>query len=90
MFNICGDVYLVLLCSAIGSCPDLPHLHNGRNIPVSGARGSAYHFKCNRGYKRYGVRVSHCVGDAWSHPSLPVCTSELSAYVQILNPIQAD
>jgi len=56
-------------------CPDLPHLHNGRNIKVAASDGSAYHFKCNKGYKRYGVRNTHCDGQSWSHgDNTPVCT----------------
>merc|ERR1711936_525891 len=62
-------------CSALGSCPELAQLHNGRNIPVQNSRGSAFRFKCNRGYKRYVVRDTHCNGDVWSHqPNLPLCT----------------
>jgi len=56
-------------------CPELPHLHNGRNIKVAASEGSAYHFKCNKGYKRYGMRNTHCDGQSWSHgDNTPVCT----------------
>jgi len=62
-------------CSAIGSCPELAQLHNGKNIPVQNSRGSAFVFKCNRGFKRFGVRDTHCNGDNWSHrTNMPICT----------------
>merc|ERR1711892_887872 len=61
------------VCSAIGSCPSLPQLPNGRNVPIQGSRGSAYRFKCNRGFKRFGERRTHCIGDRWSHLSMPTC-----------------
>jgi len=62
------------VCTAIGVCPYLPELHNGRNIPIQGSRHSAFRFKCNRGYKRYGELRTHCIGDKWSHKQMPVCT----------------
>jgi len=61
------------VCSAIGSCPSLPQLPNGRNVPIQGSRGSAYRFKCNRGFTRFGERRTHCIGDRWSHLSMPTC-----------------
>eukprot|EP00092_Neocalanus_flemingeri_P036076 GFUD01039280.1.p1 GENE.GFUD01039280.1~~GFUD01039280.1.p1 ORF type:complete len:715 (+),score=216.36 GFUD01039280.1:47-2146(+) len=61
------------VCSAIGACPSLPEIQNGRKIPIQGSRGSAYRFKCNRGYKRFGEQRSHCIGDRWSHTHMPSC-----------------
>merc|ERR1711892_666094 len=61
------------VCSAIGSCPSLPQLPNGRNVPIQGSRGSAYRFKCNRGFKRFGELRTHCEGDGWSHANMPIC-----------------
>ena len=62
---------------AVDTCPKIPHLHNGRNIMVANSGGSAYHFKCNRGFKRYGVRNTHCKGERWSHgENWPICTSK--------------
>ena len=47
---------------------------------VAASDGSAYHFKCNKGYKRYGVRNTHCDGQSWSHgDNTPVCTSRSSS-----------
>merc|ERR1712123_100240 len=62
------------VCSAIGVCPSLPSLINGRNIPIQNSRGSAYRFKCNRGFKRFGELRTHCEGNGWSHESMPICT----------------
>merc|ERR1711970_1089688 len=62
------------LCSAIGSCPSLPELQNGRKIPFQGSRGSAFRFRCNKGFKRFGDSRTHCIGDHWSHSSMPICT----------------
>jgi len=61
------------VCAAIGACPSLPELANGRNVPMQGSRGSAYRFKCNRGFKRFGELRTHCVGDRWSHTHMPSC-----------------
>jgi len=62
---------------AMDTCPDLPQLHNGRNIKVRNSAGSAFHFKCKKGYKRYGVRNTHCEGGAWSHrDNWPICTKD--------------
>eukprot|EP00092_Neocalanus_flemingeri_P042270 GFUD01046141.1.p1 GENE.GFUD01046141.1~~GFUD01046141.1.p1 ORF type:complete len:652 (+),score=183.46 GFUD01046141.1:49-1956(+) len=61
------------VCSAIGACPSLPEIQNGRKIPIQGSRGSAYRFKCNRGYKRFGEQRTHCIGDRWSHTHMPSC-----------------
>ena len=85
--------------SAGDRCPELPHLHNGRNIKVflaqhnlpiskfsltkvAASEGSAYHFKCNKGYKRYGMRNTHCDGQSWSHgDNTPVCTSRSNSFI---------
>lgn len=49
---------------------------------VAASEGSAYHFKCNKGYKRYGVRNTHCDGQSWSHgDNTPVCTSRSSSFL---------
>jgi len=61
------------VCSAIGGCPTLPNLKNGRNVPIQGSRGSAYRFKCNRGFKRFGELRTHCIGHEWSHENIPIC-----------------
>jgi len=61
------------VCSAIGGCPTLPNLKNGRNVPIQGSRGSAYRFKCNRGFKRFGELRTHCIGHEWSHENMPTC-----------------
>merc|ERR1712212_772839 len=61
------------VCSAIGGCPTLPSLKNGRNVPIQGSRGSAYRFKCNRGFKRFGELRTHCIGHEWSHENMPIC-----------------
>jgi len=61
------------VCSAIGGCPTLPTLKNGRNVPIQGSRGSAYRFKCNRGFKRFGELRTHCIGHEWSHENMPTC-----------------
>jgi len=61
------------VCSAIGTCPALPELHNGRNVPIQRSRGSAYRFKCNKGFKRFGEKRTHCEGERWSHHEMPVC-----------------
>lgn len=61
------------VCSAIGGCSSLPNLPNGRNVPIQGSRGSAYRFKCNRGFKRFGELRTHCAGDRWSHTYMPSC-----------------
>merc|ERR1712106_1193119 len=61
------------VCSAIGACPSLPSLINGRNVPIQNSRGSAYRFKCNRGFKRFGELRTHCEGNGWSHASMPIC-----------------
>merc|ERR1711892_1050447 len=61
------------VCSAIGACPSLPSLNNGRNVPIQNSRGSAYRFKCNRGFKRFGELRTHCEGNGWSHASMPIC-----------------
>merc|ERR1712025_900966 len=61
------------VCSAIGGCPTLPNLINGRNVPIQRSRGSAYRFKCNRGFKRFGELRTHCEGDRWSHSHMPSC-----------------
>merc|ERR1711970_1037071 len=61
------------VCSAIGGCPTLPNLKNGRNVPIQGSRGSAYRFKCNRGFKRFGELRTHCIGHEWSHSHMPIC-----------------
>merc|ERR1712106_54952 len=61
------------VCSAIGACPSLPNLINGRNVPIQNSRGSAYRFKCNRGFKRFGELRTHCEGNGWSHASMPIC-----------------
>merc|ERR1711892_182826 len=61
------------VCSAIGACPSLPEIQNGRNIPIQRSRGSAYRFKCNRGFKRFGEPRTHCIGDRWSHTYMPNC-----------------
>merc|ERR1711892_508290 len=52
------------VCSAIGGCPSLPTLLNGRNVPMQGSRNSAFRFKCNRGFKRFGEQRTHCEGRA--------------------------
>merc|ERR1712106_418007 len=61
------------VCSAIGVCPSLPSLNNGRNVPIQNSRGSAYRFKCNRGFKRFGELRTHCGGNGWSHAIMPIC-----------------
>merc|ERR1719320_697309 len=61
------------VCSAVGICPTLPTLKNGRNVPIQGSRGSAYRFKCNRGFKRFGELRTHCIGHEWSHENMPTC-----------------
>merc|ERR1712123_550197 len=61
------------VCSAIGGCPSLPNLPNGRNVPMQGSRNSAFRFKCNRGFKRFGELRTHCEGNGWSHASMPIC-----------------
>jgi len=61
------------VCSAIGGCPSLPNLPNGRNVPMQGSRSSAFRFKCNRGFKRFGELRTHCEGNGWSHASMPIC-----------------
>merc|ERR1712123_391376 len=61
------------VCSAIGGCPSLLNLQNGRNIPMQGSRSSAFRFKCNRGFKRFGELRTHCEGNGWSHASMPIC-----------------
>merc|ERR1711892_515898 len=61
------------VCSAIGACPSLPSLTNGRNVPLQGSRSSAFRFKCNRGFKRFGELRTHCEGNGWSHASMPIC-----------------
>jgi len=61
------------VCSAIGGGPTLPNLINGRNVPIQRSRGSAYRFKCNRGFKRFGELRTHCEGDRWSHSHMPIC-----------------
>merc|ERR1712123_247752 len=61
------------VCSAIGGCPSLPNLPNGRNVPMQGSRSSAFRFKCNRGFKRFGELRTHCEGNGWSHESMPIC-----------------
>ena len=49
---------------------------------VAASEGSAYHFKCNKGYKRYGVRNTHCDGQSWSHgDNTPVCTSRSNSFI---------
>ena len=42
---------------------------------MQGSRGSAYRFKCNRGFKRFGELRTHCAGDRWSHTHMPSCAS---------------
>merc|ERR1719154_420984 len=54
-------------------CPTLPDLQNGRNIPIQGSRNSAYRFKCNRGFKRFGESRTHCNGGRWSYKDMPSC-----------------
>jgi len=61
------------VCAAIGACPSIPQLENGRNVPIQGSRGSAYRFKCNRGFKRFGERRTHCKENQWSHIHMPSC-----------------
>merc|ERR1711892_33890 len=61
------------VCSAIGGCPSLPSLLNGRNVPMQGSRNSAFRFKCNRGFKRFGEQRTHCEGNGWSHTHMPIC-----------------
>jgi hypothetical protein len=63
--------------SAIGACASIPQLKNGRNVPIQGSRGSAYRFKCNRGFKRFGERRTHCIGEKWSHTHMPSCASKI-------------
>ena len=75
---------------AVDTCPALPHLHNGRNIQVQNSAGSAYHFKCKKGYKRYGVRNTHCDGETWSHgDNWPICTSKLFGSQLIMRDIMS-
>ena len=62
------------VCSKIGSCLELEQIENGRNVPLVGSRGSAFKFRCRKGYKLYGEKNTHCIGDHWSHERLPVCT----------------
>ena len=61
------------VCSKIGSCLELEQIENGRNVPLVGSRGSAFKFRCRKGYKLYGEKNTHCMGDHWSHKRLPVC-----------------
>merc|ERR1711892_426037 len=61
------------VCAAIGSCPALPLVENGRNIPIRGSRQSAVRFSCYRGFRLVGERISHCMGERWSVEELPVC-----------------
>jgi len=63
------------LCVEIGSCPELPELLNGRNIPIRGSYGSAYQFKCNKGFRRFGEGRTGCHGHSWSHNQFPICTA---------------
>ena len=65
-----------MMISAIKGCSSLPDLLNGRNVPIQGSRGSAYRFKCNRGFKRFGELRTHCIGDRWSHTHMPSCASK--------------
>jgi len=65
----------VMPMCGVNTCPKLSHLHHGRNIKVRNSGGSAYHFRCNNGYKRYGVKNTHCDGHNWSHgDNMPICT----------------
>ena len=34
-----------------------------------------FRFACNLGFQLVGDTISHCVGQSWSHTSLPVCAS---------------
>merc|ERR1711892_151767 len=61
------------VCAAIGSCPTLPLVENGRNIPIRGSRQSAVRFSCYRGFRLVGEKISHCMGERWSVGRLPVC-----------------
>merc|ERR1719481_804695 len=71
------------VCSAIGTCQTLPKLENGRNVPIQGSRGSAYRFKCNRGYKRFGERRTHCSGNKWSHINMPTCAKATCEWIPL-------
>jgi len=71
------------VCSAVGICEALPKLKNGRNVPIQGSRGSAYRFKCNRGFKRFGERRTHCSGSKWSHEHLPTCTKATCDWIPL-------
>merc|ERR1719320_740686 len=71
------------VCSAVGTCEALPKLKNGRNVPIQGSRGSAYRFKCNRGFKRFGERRTHCSGSKWSHEHLPTCTKATCDWIPL-------
>jgi len=61
------------VCSVVRGCPTLPEIQNGRSVHVQRSRGSAYRFKCNRGFKRFGEARTHCIGDSWSHAYMPTC-----------------
>ena len=62
--------------SVVRGCPTLPEIQNGRSVHVQRSRGSAYRFKCNRGFKRFGEARTHCIGDNWSHAYMPTCASK--------------
>merc|ERR1719427_2116136 len=63
---------VIPMCTAVGSCPALPRLTNGRHIPIRGARRSAFRFGCHEGFELLGEKYSHCEGESWSG-ELPVC-----------------
>jgi len=71
------------VCSAVGTCEMLPKLKNGRNVPIQGSRGSAYRFKCNRGFKRFGERRTHCSGSKWSHEHMPTCAKATCDWIPL-------
>jgi len=71
------------VCSAVGTCETLPKLKNGRNVPIQGSRGSAYRFKCNRGFKRFGERRTHCSGSKWSHEHMPTCAKATCDWIPL-------
>jgi len=62
------------VCTVFGSCQPIEVPKNGRVIPVRGSRESAYRFGCNIGFHLIGESTSsHCIGQTWSHTTLPVC-----------------